>query len=103
MEQAEKVMEQHFTDPEFGINVLSRELAMSRSSLFTKFKALTGLTPNDYMLNSKLKRAAVLLKNNPEYQIAEISDKLGFNSARYFSRCFKAQFNKSPQEYRKEY
>ena len=103
LEQVEKIMEQHFMNPEFGINTLSRELAMSRSSLFTKFKALTGLTPNDYMLNSKLKRAAILLKNNPEYQISEISDRLGFNSARYFSRCFKTQFNRSPQEYRKKH
>jgi len=101
LEKVEKIMEQYLTDPDFGINTLSRELAMSRSSLFTKFKALTGLTPNDYILNNKLKRAAVLLKKNPEYQIAEISDRLGFNSARYFSRCFKAQYNKSPQEYRK--
>jgi len=101
LEKVEKIMEQHFSNSDFGINTLSRELAMSRSSLFTKFKALTGLTPNDYLLNNKLKRAAILLKNNPEYQIAEISEQLGFNSARYFSRCFKAHFNKSPQDYRK--
>jgi signal transduction histidine kinase/ligand-binding sensor domain-containing protein/DNA-binding response OmpR family regulator len=100
LEKVEKIMEQHLTDPDFGIDMLAQELAMSRSSLFTKFKALTGLTPNDYMLNAKLKQAAVLLKNNPELQIVEISDRLGFNSARYFSRCFKAQFNKSPREYR---
>ena len=101
LEKAEKIMEQYITDPAFGINTLSHELAMSRSSLFAKFKALTGMTPNDYMLHNKLKRAAILLKNNPELQIAEISDRLGFNSARYFSRCFKARFNRSPQEYRK--
>ena len=76
-------------------------MAMSRSSLFAKVKDLTGMTPNAYMLNHKLKRAAVLLKNNPELQIVEISDRLGFNSAGYFSRCFKARFNKSPQEYRR--
>jgi len=99
--KVEKIMDQNLTGSDFGIDTLSRELAMSRSSLFAKFKALTGMTPNDYILNNKLKRAAILLKNNPELQIAEIADRLGFNSAQYFSRCFKAQFNKSPQEYRK--
>jgi len=101
LEKIESIIEQHLTDPDFGINKFSREMAMSRSSLFAKVKDLTGMTPNAYMLNHKLKRAAVLLKNNPELQIVEISDRLGFNSAGYFSRCFKARFNKSPQEYRR--
>ena len=34
-------------------------------------------------------------------KIAEISDQLGFGSPRYFSRCFKAQFNITPADYRK--
>jgi transcriptional regulator GlxA family with amidase domain len=101
LDRIENIMGQHLANPDFGINTLSHELAMSRSSLFSKFKALTGMTPNDYILNDKLKRATVLLKNHPELQIAEIADRLGFNSARYFSRCFRVQFNKSPQEYRK--
>lgn len=30
-----------------------------------------------------------MLKNEPYLQVAEISDRLGFGSPRYFSRCFK--------------
>ncbi len=102
LERVDKIILQNLDNAIFDINMLARELAMSRSSLFSKFKALTGLTPNDYILKDKLKRAASLLKNNPELQIAEISDRLGFSSARYFSRCFKLQFNISPLEYRKK-
>ncbi|MCD8471526.1 MAG: helix-turn-helix domain-containing protein [Parabacteroides chartae] len=46
--------------------------------------------------------AAQMLKSNPDIQIAEISDQLGFGSPRYFSRCFKAQFNITPADYRKK-
>jgi len=84
------------------MNLLAKELGLSRSSLFAKFKALTGMTPNDFVLNFKLKRAAKMLKNNPELQIAEISDLLGFGSPRYFSRCFKAQFNVTPADFRRK-
>ena len=38
----------------------------------------------------------------PDLQIADISDRLGFGSPRYFTRCFKAQFEITPAEYRKK-
>lgn len=43
-----------------------------------------------------------MLRQQPELQIAEISDRLGFGSPIYFSRCFKGQFNTSPQNYRRD-
>lgn len=101
LEHAEQIIEEYFSDPSFNINILARELTMSRSSLFAKFKALTGDTPNDYILNVKLKHAATLLKNCPELQIIDISEQAGFSSQQYFSRCFKARYTVSPLEYRK--
>lgn len=43
-----------------------------------------------------------MLRTHSDMQIADISDRLGFGSPRYFSRCFKNQFNMSPLEYRKQ-
>jgi signal transduction histidine kinase/ligand-binding sensor domain-containing protein/DNA-binding response OmpR family regulator len=96
------IIEQNFDNTQFDMTQLAEESGLSRSSLYTKFKALTGITPNDYVLNRKLKKAAWLLKNKPELQIAEISDQLGFGSPRYFSRCFKELYQVSPIEYRKK-
>ena len=42
-----------------------------------------------------------MLKKEPYLQVAEISDMLCFGSPRYFSRCFKNQYNVTPMEYRK--
>lgn len=83
------------------MNVMAKELGLSRSSLYAKFKALTGITPNEYVLNLKLKKAAVMLAEQSDLQIADISGRLGFGSPRYFTRCFKAQYHVSPVEYRK--
>lgn len=96
-----RIIENNFDNPAFNINVLASELNISRSSLYSKFEALTGMTPNDYVLQRKLKKASDLLKNSPDLNISEISDTLGFGSPRYFSRCFKNQFGISPVEYRK--
>ena len=102
IEKVEKVILDNLDNPEFDVNQLAQEMALGRSTLFSKFKGLTGMTPNEFILNYKLKQAANFLRNNPEMQIVDISDRLGFSSARYFSRCFKAQFSASPVEYRKK-
>lgn len=101
MDSINKIIEENLNNAEFDMNTLAKELGLSRSSLYAKFKALTGMTPNDFVLNCKLKRAASLLTTRPDLQIAEISDMLGFGSPRYFTRCFKAQFETTPAEYRK--
>lgn len=101
LKKVEDIINRNLSNTEFTIDVLSQEIAMSRASLYTKFKHLTGTTPNDFILNYKLKQASFLLVNKPDLQINDIADELGFNSARYFSRCFKELFKMSPIEYRK--
>lgn len=96
-----EVIEANIDNPAFDIGVWSRELAIGRSKLFNKIKAITGLTPNDFILNIKLKKAAVLLSPPHELTVAEISYRLGFSSPGYFGRCFKSQFNVTPLQYRK--
>src|SRR5699024_8808433 len=96
-----KVVDKHIDNEDFDIGVLCQELGMGRTLLHTKFKALTGMTPNEFILNQRLKKASLMLRNEPYLQVAEISDRLGFGSPRYFSRCFKNQYNVTPIEYRK--
>ena len=102
MDTVNRIVEENLSNMEFDMNTLAKELGLSRSSLYAKFKALTGMTPNDFVLNCKLKRAATLLITRQDLQIAEISDMLGFGSPRYFTRCFKAQFDTTPAEYKKK-
>ncbi len=100
LNRLEEIVKEHLSDSEFDVNALAKELAVSRSSLYNKLKALSCMTPNEFILNSRLKQAAELLKNSPELQITEIAYQTGFSSLRYFRHCFKACFNQTPQEYR---
>lgn len=102
LDTVNEIIEKNLDNIEFDMNMLARELGLSRSSLYAKFKGLTGMTPNDFVLTCKLKRAAYLLRKDPSLQIADIADRLGFGSPRYFTRCFKAQFDITPGEYRKK-
>lgn len=96
------IIERKIDDSDFTVDDIACELAMSRTRFYAKFKQITGMSPNDYILNCKLKRAAEWLCGSPELPIKEITYRLGFNSPRYFSNCFKKQFGVSPAEYRKK-
>jgi len=101
LDTTNRIVESNFDNPDFNMNGLAGALNLSRSSLYAKFEALTGMKPNEYVLLRKLKKASELLKNNRSMTIAEISDMLGYGSPRYFSRCFKNQFGVSPADFRK--
>lgn len=101
VDKAMRIIEWHLDDSEFNMSAFAREMGVARTKLFSKLKAITNQTPNDLVLGMRMKRAAFMLKNNPELNITEIADRLGFCSSRYFSRCFKEKYNVTPQAYRR--
>lgn len=101
MNRISDVLDKNMENPDFDIDQFAREMEMGRSSLFTKLKSLTGMTPNEFLQNQRIKRAATMLREYPNMRVNEISSQLGFVSTVYFGRCFKAQVGMSPSEYRK--
>lgn len=93
-----EVIEERITDPKLSVEELSREMAMSRSSLHKKLKSLTGQVPNEFIRIVRLKEAAKLLLQN-QYNISEVGYMVGFNSHSYFSKCFVQQFKVTPSEF----
>lgn len=93
-------MEQHYRE---GVTV--EELAavsnMSLSRFFPNFRNATGVTPIEYMNHYRVSRAIILLMNNSELSIENISEQVGFESSAYFRRVFKNVTGRTPREYRK--
>lgn len=102
VEQAMQVVEKHLGDTDFNMNDFAKEMYIARTKLFTKLKAITNQTPNEFILTVRLQRAAIMLKNKPEYNITDISAITGFSSPRYFTHCFKAKYGVTPQAYRRK-
>ncbi len=101
LDQVDAIIALNLSKEEFGINQLAQEMGIGRSSFYAKFKSLSGISPNEHLVNCRLRQAAHLLKNRPDMQIAEISYQVGFSSPRYFTKCFKSMYLISPTEYRK--
>ncbi len=93
-----KIIEENFSNPELTVDFLAAELCISRSSLFAKIKALADVTPNELIQVARLKRAAVLLREN-KYRINEICYMVGFNTPSYFTKCFQKQFGMKPGDF----
>lgn len=102
LRKTSEILEAHLSDESFDIPTLCREIGMGRSLLYSKFKALTGMTPNNFLLNYRLKAAATLLQKYPDLPIIEVCERCGFGNPDYFRRCFKVQYNCTPQQYRRE-
>ncbi len=97
--KAAKTLEDNLDREEFGVEALGKELGLSRTHLYRKLKSLTGLSPNDYIRQMRLKKAAQLLKAG-HLSISEVAYKVGFNSAANFSTSFKAFYGMTPKEYK---
>ena len=98
LERAIQIVEDNMGNTDFNVNQFASSLTVSRPLLFTKLKALTGQTPNNFVKTIRLKRAAQLIKTE-KYKISEVASNVGFNDSKYFGKCFKEQFGASPSKY----
>ncbi|MCP5051710.1 MAG: response regulator [bacterium] len=93
-----KVIDKNLSDEDFNVAELSKKLYMSRGHLHSKVKALSGLTPTEFIRSFRLKRGAELLTQNFG-SVLEIALEVGFSSTSYFSKCFKEKFQRLPSHY----
>ena len=94
-----KAIEQNLDNTEYSVDQLARDVALGRTNLYKRMQTMLGITPNDFIRSVRLKRAAVLLSDT-DLSIVEISERVGFNTPRYFSSSFKTMFGITPSEYR---
>ncbi|MDP2888065.1 MAG: ATP-binding protein [Bacteroidota bacterium] len=99
MEKVRHVLEANLDDDEFGITQLCRELAVSRTQLYRKFKSVSNQSIADYFKLLRLFKSKSLLSTT-KMNVTEVAFASGFKNLSYFSREFTHQFGKSPKEFR---
>lgn len=91
-------VQENLSNSEFNVEDIADEFNMNRASFYRKIKGILDLTPNEYIRVERLKKAAVLLKEN-NFKVNEICYMVGFNSPSYFSKCFQQQFGVLPKDF----
>ncbi|MFC3199972.1 two-component regulator propeller domain-containing protein [Parapedobacter deserti] len=100
LRKAKEFIEQHMADSTFTIEQMSREVGLSRMHFHRKVKALTGLSPAEFVRTMRINKAAAILKDN-NVSIKETMALVGFENADHFRKCFKEQFGVLPSDYQR--
>lgn len=98
LKKTKEFVEQHLSDSSFTIEQMSKEVGLSRMHFHRKIKALTGLSPAEFVRNIRLKKAAAILKQH-NVSVKETMSIVGFENADHFRKCFKRQFGMLPSDY----
>ena len=98
MERIMKVINEHLSDCDFNVEVLTSEVGISRAQLHRKMKDMTGLPISEFIRNIRLEQAVRLLKEQ-KINVTQVAYTVGFSNLAHFSTVFRKQFGVSPTEY----
>ncbi len=98
LDRIDKVLATNIKNQELSVEMLAKEVGISRVHLYRKLTELTNQGPSEYIRNTRLKMAAEMLKEK-RLDIASVAAETGFSSVSVFSRTFKQLFGVSPSEY----
>ena len=98
MEKLHGIVMKHMAEQDLSIETLTTLIGTSKSTLYRKVKANTGLNINEYIRLCRLKQAAEMLSSQ-KYRVNEVAYMVGFSSPSYFATSFQKQFNISPSAF----
>lgn len=99
MKRIMQFVESHIADAEIGIAEMADAAAVSRSGLNRKMKKIVGVTPAEFLRETRIKHAQHLLLTT-QTGVSEIAYACGFTDPKYFGKTFKAMTDMSPTEFR---
>ena len=96
---ATELVMKHLADADYDREAFAKDMAMGESTLYNKMKATTGQTVIAFINSIRMKEAQRIIQSNPNILISDVAIQVGFNTPKYFSKCFKKQFGVFPKEY----
>ncbi len=99
-DKVQLIISKNVGNPDFNIDELASMLNMGRTKFYGKMKDITGVSPNKYLSDERLRIAAELLIEG-ELSVSEISYKVGIQDSSYFNKRFKAKYGVAPSKYGK--
>jgi DNA-binding response OmpR family regulator len=91
----DKLVEELVNDQNSSMSTLADKMLVSIATLERWVKKIYGVTPKKYLLNYKLQKAEIMLRQKMG-SVNEVAYTLGFNSVSYFCTCFKQKYKQTP-------
>lgn len=100
MLQLNRIISENIGNANLDVSFITRQMGMSRTSLYNKVKEASGIKINEYIIKCRMEYATRLLETT-SLSVGEIAEQSGFQYPRNFSTLFKANTGQSPSDYRK--
>ena len=85
-----------------NISQLAQENYYTRNYLYSLFKKEFGISPQEYILELRIEKAKLLLRDTSrDISVAETAFEVGYSDPLYFSRIFHRKTGFSPTEFKK--
>lgn len=98
LEEVTEAIEKHMIDTDFNVTTLQEVVGVGNKQLYRKVKAMTGMTPVEYIRELRMRKASMML-NEGKFSVSEVMYTVGFSNSSYFSKCFSKAFGMTPTEY----
>lgn len=96
--KAKTYIDSNYSNEDFSMTVLSKELLVNQTYLRKMFKSELGMTISDYLLKVRMEHAKTHILAN-YYKLSAIAEMVGYRDPGYFSKCFKKYYGVSPKDY----
>ena len=87
-------------DTDLSLDSLAEESGYSRAHFLRMFRAATGLTPHQYVLDLRLRRAQDYLRQKGS-SIIDVAVSCGFSSQSHMTSVFRQRLEMTPAEFRR--
>lgn len=101
VEQLNEWLEQHFSSSKLKTDEMVALSNMSRTNFHNKLNEITGMTPESFLTDFRLKKAALMLEQTSR-SVVEVAQMTGFGTALSMTKAFKQRMGLTPEQYRKE-
>ncbi len=92
-----RVLGESYATSTLRIGQMAARMRISERHLQRRVKALTGLSPKQYLQRYRLEQSLVYLRDG--VPVGDVAKAVGFSSHAYFTSCFKAEFGATPSRF----
>ena len=100
IKEALNYIEQNFRN-DISVEGIAEFCGLNRTYFGRIFKETIGKSPQEFLMNYRMAKAAELLKLT-QLSIGDIGNAVGYSNQLHFSRAFKNVYGSSPREWRNQ-
>ncbi|MET3547490.1 two-component system response regulator YesN [Paenibacillus favisporus] len=93
-------LESHYAE-DISLQEMAARFFLSREYISRRFKQEFHVNLSDFLARIRIEKAKLLL-HNPQLRISQIAEMVGYQDEKYFSKVFKKQEGRTPNEFRKD-